>query len=78
MFHGMLLVLLDIREHDIRCALRTVAAGERRHSAIGGPSTDAIRVADRYTIVKRHEEGVGIPVKRQMRSVMYVVCIVRR
>jgi hypothetical protein len=77
MFHGMLLVLLGIREYDIRCAFRAVAAGERRHSAIGGPSTGAIRVADRYTIVKRHEEGVGIPVKRQMRSAMYEACIVR-
>jgi hypothetical protein len=41
---------------------------------IDGASAGTKSIADRDTIVERHEERIGIPVKWQMRSVM---CMMR-
>jgi hypothetical protein len=70
-------VLLDIQD-DICCGFRAVgAAGESHHLAFDGPSTGTMRVANRDTIVERHKERVGIPVKRRMRSAMFVAHMMR-
>ena len=40
--------------------------------AIDEPSAGITGVADRNAIVERDEEGIGIPVKWQMQSIMCV------
>ena len=71
-FHELLLALFGIQDYDIRCRFRlAVAAGEPRHLVVDGP-TGTLGVADRDTIIERHKERVGIPVKRRMWSAMFV------
>jgi hypothetical protein len=50
------------------------AIRECHHIAIDGASAGTKSIADRDTIVEGHEEGVGIPVRWQMRSAM---CMMR-
>ena len=77
MFYAVILVLLGIQDYNICCAFRAVAAGESHQLAFDGPTTGTIRVANRDTIVERHKERVGIPVKRRMRSAMFVQHMMR-
>lgn len=53
-------------------ASRSAGTRECHNLAINRFSVGTIRVADRDTIIKRIQGGVGVSVKRRMQSVMHV------
>ena len=67
-------MLLDFQERDVRCGFWAVAAVGRHELAIDGFAR-TIRIPNRDVIVERHEEGIGIPVKREIQSALRVTCM---
>ncbi len=57
-------MFLSFEEHGVRGGFGASTAGERRALAIDG-CAGTIRFTNRDAIVERHEEGVGIPVKKR-------------
>ena len=61
------LSLYSFQDYVVCCGFRAGGGGGNgHHFAINNPAAGFIRVTDRDTIIERHEEGVGIPVKTQM------------
>jgi hypothetical protein len=69
--HAIVLRLFRFQNYNVRCGSWVGAAsGTQLYFAIHNRSAGFTILADRDSIVERHEEGVGISAKWRMRSTM--------